>query len=144
MSAGRAPRRRRRRPRPKARRELLLLAAGSLGVGTLTDLTDYYRLKPATSKPVVAELVAEGSWSPVEVDGWDKPAFLHPDAAASRAVDGRALLSPFDSLVWYRERTERLFDFDYRIEIYTPAPKRIYGYYVLPFLLDGQLVGGST
>jgi uncharacterized protein len=128
-------------PEPEARRQLLMLAARSLGVATLADLCDYYRLSAVTSKPVVAELVADGSLLPVEVDGWSKPAFLHPDAATPRKVTGRALLTPFDSLVWFRDRTERLFDFNYRIEIYTPKPKRIYGYYVLPFLLDGQLVG---
>jgi uncharacterized protein YcaQ len=128
-------------PEPDARRRLLLLAARSLGVATVADLCDYYRLSAVTSKSVIAELVAEGLLLPVEVDGWDKPALLHPEAATPRRVTGRALLSPFDSLVWFRERTERLFDFNYRIEIYTPKPKRIYGYYVLPFLLDGHLVG---
>jgi uncharacterized protein YcaQ len=128
-------------PEHEARRQLLMLAARSLGVGTAADLCDYYRPFLSNSKPIVAELVADGSLVPVEVDGWSKPAFLHPDAAAPRRVTGRALLSPFDSLVWFRDRTERLFDFSYRIEIYTPKPKRIYGYYVLPFLLDGQLVG---
>jgi uncharacterized protein YcaQ len=122
----------------EARRQLLLLAARSLGVATAADICDYYRLK---SLPIVAELVADGLLIPVEVDGWKKPAFLHPDAQAPRRITGRALLSPFDSLIWFRDRTERMFDFNYRIEIYTPKPKRIYGYYVLPFLLDGQLVG---
>jgi hypothetical protein len=128
-------------PEADARRQLLLMAARSLGVATLTDLTDYYRLKAPVSKPVVADLVAEGKLIAVEVDGWGKPAFLHPDAATPRRLTGRALLSPFDSLVWNRDRTERLFAFDYRLEIYVPKPKRIYGYYVLPFLLDGQLAG---
>jgi hypothetical protein len=128
-------------PEADAKRQLLLMAARSLGVATLTDLSDYYRLKAPASKPVVAELVAEGKLIAVEVDGWGKPAFMHPDAAAPRTVSGRALLTPFDPLIWNRDRTERLFAFDYRIEIYVPKPKRIYGYYVLPFLLDGQLAG---
>jgi uncharacterized protein YcaQ len=128
-------------PEADARRQLLLMAARSLGVATLTDLTDYYRLKAPASKPVVADLVAEGKLIAAEVDGWGKPAFLHPDATTPRRLTGRALLSPFDSLVWNRDRTERLFAFDYRLEIYVPKPKRIYGYYVLPFLLDGQLAG---
>ncbi len=126
---------------PEARRQLLMLAARSLGVATLKDLCDYYRLNATTLKPIVEELAADGLLVPVEVDGWKQPAFLHPDAQAPRRVTGRALLSPFDSLIWFRDRTERLFDFNYRIEIYTPKPKRVYGYYVLPFLLDGQLVG---
>jgi uncharacterized protein YcaQ len=128
-------------PEADARRQLLLMAAKSLGVATLTDLADYYRLKAPASKPVVADLVAEGKLIVVEVDGWGKPAFLHPDAATPRRVTGRALLSPFDSLIWNRDRTERVFAFDYRLEIYVPKPKRIFGYYVLPFLLDGQLAG---
>jgi uncharacterized protein len=126
-------------PEAEARRQLLLMAARSLGVATLTDLADYYRLKVPVSKPVVADLVAEGKLIAVEVDGWSKPAVMHPEAAAPRNVSGRALLTPFDSLIWNRERTERLFAFDYRLEIYVPKPKRVYGYYVLPFLLDGQL-----
>jgi len=124
-----------------ARKQLLMLAARSLGVATLLDLTDYHRLKAPICKPVVAELVADGALIPVEVEGWGRPAFMHPEAKTPRAITGRALLSPFDSLVWNRDRTERLFDFNYRIEIYTPKPKRIFGYYVLPFLLDGHLVG---
>ena len=128
-------------PELDARRPLLMLAARSLGVATLADLCDYHRLRIPVCKPIVAELVAEGALVPVEVDGWGKAAFLHPDAATPRSIACRALLSPFDSLVWFRDRTERVFDFEYRIEIYTPKPKRIYGYYVLPFLLDGHLAG---
>ena len=128
-------------PEDEARRQLLLLAARSLGVATLAELCDYHRISATKGKPIVAELVAEGALVAVEVDGWNRPAFLHPDVATPRRVTGRALLSPFDSLIWYRDRTERLFDFNYRIEIYTPKPKRVFGYYVLPFLLDGQLVG---
>ena len=128
-------------PEAEAKRQLLLMAARSLGVATLTDLTDYFRLKAPPLKPVVADLVAEGKLIAVEVDGWGKPAFLHPDAATPRRLTGRALLSPFDSLIWNRDRTERVFAFDYRLEIYVPKPKRIFGYYVLPFLLDGQLAG---
>lgn len=124
-----------------ARKGLLLLAARSLGVGTLTDLAEYHFQKMPVAKPLVAELVEAGQLIPVEVDGWAKPGFLHPDARTPRAITGRALVSPFDSLVRNRDRTERIFDFLYRIEIYTPAPKRVYGYYVLPFLLDGHLVG---
>jgi uncharacterized protein YcaQ len=128
-------------PEHDARKELLVLAARSLGVGTLADLCDYHRQKSTPCKPLVAELVEEGRLVPATVEGWGRPAYLHPQAATPRRVPGRALLSPFDSLIWYRERTERLFGFHYRIEIYTPQPKRRYGYYVLPFLLGGELVG---
>ena len=126
---------------PDARKELLVQAARSLGVATFTDLTDYHRQRNPVCRPLLPELVNEGRLLPAQVEGWATPAYVHPDAVAPRRITGRALLSPFDSLVWNRERTLRLFDFHYRIEIYVPAPKRRFGYYVLPFLLDGRLVG---
>ena len=126
---------------PEARKALLLQAARSLGVATVPELAFYHFQKVPVVKPLVAELVASGELIPVAVDGWDRPAVLHPAARTPRAITGRALVSPFDSLVFERDRTAQLFGFDYKIEIYVPGPKRVYGYYVLPFLLDGQLVG---
>ena len=123
----------------EARSELLLLAAKSLGIATASDLLDYHRQRPA-AKPVLAELVQRGELEQVRVEGWRDVAYMLPGAAKPRMVNTRALVSPFDSLVWCRPRIERLWDFHYRIEIYTPQAKRVYGYYVLPFVLGDRIV----
>jgi len=123
----------------EAQRRLLLHSAQALGVATEKDLRDYFRLEPADSKARLAELVETGDLLAVQVQGWQAPGYCLADAVIPRKVRASALLSPFDSLVWERARTERLFDFRYRLEIYTPQHKRVYGYYVLPFLFDEHL-----
>jgi uncharacterized protein len=127
--------------RAEGQGKLLELAVRSMGVATLSDLADYHRISVPDARPLVSRLVEQGRLEEVDVEGWGKPGFLHPEARLPRRVEGRALLSPFDSLIWCRPRVERLWGFHYRIEIYVPKARRVHGYYVLPFLLDGDLVG---
>jgi uncharacterized protein YcaQ len=126
--------------RESAQRELLRLAAESCGVATVRDLADYYRMTPREATPRVAELQDSGDVCRVAVEGWKEPGFLARGSRTPRKIQCSALLSPFDPVVWFRPRAERLFDFHYRIEIYVPASKRKWGYYVLPFLLDDKIV----
>lgn len=124
----------------EAQRRLLLRSADALGVATERDLRDYYRLDVSDSKRHIAELVEAGELLPVTVQGWRHPAYCRGEPRIPRRIRHSALLSPFDSLIWERERTERLFGFRYRLEIYTPQAKRVYGYYVLPFLHHERLL----
>ncbi len=125
----------------EAKRQLALLGVRSHGIGTAADIADYFRLKTVETRNALDDAVAAGELERVDVQGWDQPAYLDPAARQPRSVSGRALLSPFDPVVWFRPRAERMFNFHYRIEIYVPESKRVFGYYVLPFLLDGELVG---
>lgn len=124
-----------------AQKELLARAARHHGVGTVADLADYHRQNLTLCKRLIRELVEEGVVEEVRVEGWAEAAYLHADAVVPRSLHATALLSPFDPVCWFRDRGERLFDFHYRIEIYTPAPKRVYGYYVLPILWGDTLAG---
>jgi hypothetical protein len=129
-------------PEDDAKRELVQFAAARLGIGTAKDIADYFRLRLAETRLRLAELTEEGAVVPVRVESWAERAFLSADASVpARAVVARTLLSPFDSLVWARPRVERVFGMHLRLEVYTPAPRRVHGYYVLPFLLGEHLVG---
>lgn len=133
-------------PRVDAQRELVLRSVRALGVGTVGDIADYHRLKIAPTQDALRTLLAAGEVEQVEVEGWNRgsrplPAFTLPGARIPRRIEATALLSPFDPIVWSRDRALRLFGFHYRIEIYTPAPKRQFGYYTLPVLVDDRLLG---
>ncbi len=124
-----------------AHKQLVEHAARAHGIATTSDITDYFRLKKVPVTTILRELADEGAVREVTVPGWRQPAWIHRDARSPRRIDAAAILSPFDPVVWHRDRAERLFDFHYRIEIYTPAHKRVFGYYSLPILLDEAIVG---
>jgi hypothetical protein len=124
-----------------ARRQLVKQAVRHHGIGSVADIRDYYRMGSQGSAQLLTALANEGEVEEVDVAGWKGPVYMDPGARMPRSVEGLSVLCPFDPLIWFRPRTERLFDFHYRIEIYTPPPKRVFGYYVFPILLDGELVG---
>jgi uncharacterized protein len=124
----------------EARLELLRRAAAAHGIGTVKCFADYFRQSPKDARPLIDELVDAGQLIPTPIDGWPATTFLWHEARLPRRVSARALLSPFDPVVWERTRAEQLFGFRYRIEIYVPKEKRVHGYYVLPFLLGDELV----
>lgn len=124
-----------------AHRQLLRQSASALGVATEKDLRDYYRLAPQDTRTALQTLTEDGTLTPVSVEGWRQPAYVIGEPRIPRRADVSALLSPFDSLIWFRERTERLFGFHYRLEFYVPPAKRTYGYYVMPFLHGDRLIG---
>lgn len=126
--------------RADAQRELLRRAADAMGIATLRDLADYFRMSPKEAAPLIADLVDVEAIAVVDVEGWNEPAYLSATAKLPHRIRGASLLSPFDPVVWFRPRAERLFDFHYRIEIYVPAAKRKWGYYVLPFRVGDQIV----
>ena len=126
--------------RESADREMLRRASVAFGIATQRDLADYFRMSPRDAAPRIEELVEEGALSCVDVENWHEQGYLSASANLPRIVEGASLLSPFDPIVWYRPRAERLFDFHYRIEIYVPAAKRKWGYYVLPFRLGDRIV----
>ena len=119
---------------------LLERSALALGVGTLADIADYYRIRMPEARRLFPRVLDSGSVFEVDVEGWETPAYRHVDASIPRRVEGSALLSPFDPLIWHRDRARRVFGIHYRIEIYVPEEQRVHGYYVLPFLMDGEIV----
>jgi uncharacterized protein YcaQ len=126
--------------REEALRQMLLISAQALGIGTANDLADFFRLKARDARPRLAELLDSGELQPVKVENWREPAYMHPKAHIPKTIAASALLSPFDPVVWYRPRAARLFDFDFRFEIFVPKEKRKWGTFVLPFLFGDRLM----